>query len=228
MSSDTPHASSPRSETVSKGESGAGGVAVWLTAMLILVVAASQIGPLKRYLSPPPPPSKPVAAAVDVPPPLPPASTTTAPAPQPQVAQAPQPAAPDMPTLMLKDPPPVPAADVLPAQPSLPAGEAGLVEAMRKGLLRPASGGDLAVWKSRWSQANGRGLPPSFDERTRMMSVYVIQRDFEIPSGLHGAHAVVFVLEKGVLYPRGDAGHSAILDQATGACLGPLCGMLLQ
>ena len=121
-----------------------------------------------------------------------------------------------MSTLMLADPPP-----------SLPVGEAGLVEAMRKGLLRPASGGDLGVWKSRWSQANARDLPRSFDERTQVMSAYVIQRDLEIPAGLHGAHSVVFVLEKGVPHPRGDAGHSVILDQATGACMGAVCRMLL-
>jgi hypothetical protein len=128
-----------------------------------------------------------------------------------------------MPTLMLKEPPPAQA-----AAPSLPEGEAGLVEAMRKGLLRPASGSDLSVWKSRWSQANGRSVPRTFDERTRMMTAYVIQRDLDIPAGLSGAHSVVFVLERGVPYPRGDAGHSVILDQATGACMGAVCDMLLR
>jgi hypothetical protein len=71
-------------------------------------------------------------------------------------------------------------------------------------------------------------VPASFDERTMGMPAYVIQRDLEIPGDLYGAHAVIFVLDKGVPYPRGDAGHSVILDQATGACMGPVCGMLLQ
>jgi hypothetical protein len=226
MDNNMPRTSTLRAETVAKGDRGGAGIMILLIAMLIVVVAAaSQFGPLKRYLSPPPPSPMPVAAApaVDAPPSLPPAS----PAPAPQITRAPEPEVVNMPTLMLKEPPPA-QADAQPALPSLPAGEAGLVEAMRKGLLRPASGGDLAAWKSRWSQANRRGLSSSFDERTRMMSAYVIQRDFEIPGGLHGAHAVVFVLDKGVPYPRGSAGHSVILDQATGACMGPVCDVLLE
>lgn len=220
MDNNTPHASTPRAETVAKGDRG--GITIWLIVVLILavVVAASQIGPLERYLSPRPQMPVVAAPAVDVPPSVPPAP----PAPAPQIAQAPEPEVVDMPTLMLKEPPPVQAD----AQPALPAGEAGLVEAMRKGLLRPASASDLTTWKLRWSQANGRGLPSSFDERAQRMTVYAIQGDLQIPGGLHGAHAVVFVLEKGVPYPRGDAGHSAILDQATGACMGPICEMLLQ
>lgn len=225
MDNNTPRTSTPRAETVAKGDRGGAGIMILLIAMLIVAVAAaSQFGPLKRYLSPPPPLAVAAPAVVDAPPSLPPAP---APAPVPQIARTPEPEVLNMPTLMLKEPPPT-QADAQPALPSLPAGEAGLVEAMRKGLLRPASGGDLAVWKSRWSQVNGRGLSSSFDERTRMMSAYVIQRDFEIPSGLHGAHAVVFVLDKGVPYPRGNAGHSVILDQTTGACMGPVCQMLLE
>jgi hypothetical protein len=227
--------STPRTDTVSTGDRGAKGLVFWLIAALILVVAASQVGPLRRYLTVPPLSARrlPAAAPADtatlsapvapVAPTVPAVAEPLPPLPAPQIA--PTPAAPEqMPTLMLKEPPSAGQASA----PALPEGEAGLVEAMRKGLLRPASGSDLSVWKSRWSQANGRSVPRTFDERTQMMTAYVIQRDFDIPAGLSGAHSVVFVLERGVPYPRGDAGHSVILDQATGACMGAVCGMLLR
>lgn len=230
MDNRKPSSSTPRTDTVSTGDSGAKGIVFWLIAALILVVAASQFGPLRRYLTVPPLSARklpPAAAPADTATPsaaVVPAAPVVAepPPPAPQIASTPA-ASEQMSTLMLKESPPAQA-----VAPSLPEGEAGLVEAMRKGLLRPASGSDLSVWKSRWSQANSRSVPRTFDERTRMMTAYVIQRDFNIPAGLSGANSVVFVLERSVPYPRGDAGHSVILDQATGACMGAVCDMLLR
>lgn len=231
MDNRKPSSSTPRTDTVSTGDSGAKGIVFWLIAALILVVAASQFGPLRRYLTVPPLSARklpPAAAPADTATPSAPVAPTAAPVvaepppPAPQIVSTPA-ASEQMPTLMLKESPPAQA-----VAPSLPEGEAGLVEAMRKGLLRPASGSDLSVWKSRWSQANSRSVPRTFDERTRMMTAYVIQRDFDIPAGLSGANSVVFVLERSVPYPRGDAGHSVILDQATGACMGAVCDMLLR
>lgn len=109
-----------------------------------------------------------------------------------------------------------------------PSGEAGLVEALRAGHLRPATGGDLSRWAARWSQANGRSMPAVFGERSGHMTSYVIQKDFTIPDGLNGAHAVIFLLDTRVSYPRGNPGHSVILDMSTGACMGVTCSMLLD
>ncbi len=125
----------------------------------------------------------------------------------------------DMVVLMPKDPPRALAA---------PSGEAGLVEALRAGHLRPATGGDLSRWAARWSQANGRSVPAVFQERSGHMTSYVIQKDFTIPDGLNGAHAVIFLLDTRVSYPRGNPGHSVILDLSTGACVGVTCSMLLD
>ena len=125
----------------------------------------------------------------------------------------------DMVVLMPADPPRAPAA---------PSGEAGLVEALRAGHLRPATGGDLSRWAARWSQANGRSVPAAFHERSGHMASYVIQKDFTIPDGLNGAHAVIFLLDTRVSYPRGNPGHSVILDLSTGACMGVTCSMLLD
>lgn len=237
------HSTSRRTETVGAGDRGITGAAIGLTVALMLIVAASLYGPLKYLQAPPAQSQTPeTAAAADRPlaslPQRPAAVRDESPAAPAQAVSADSAAmgsaaadsmaidsaVSQMPTLM----PAAPPSPQVAAQPSLPAREAGLIEAMRKGLLRPASGADLAAWKSRWSKVNGRDLPASFDERARMLSTYAIQRDLELPAGLHGAHAVIFVLDEGVPYPRGDAGHSSILDQTTGACMGPGCGMLLQ
>lgn len=128
-------------------------------------------------------------------------------------------------TLMPKDAPPAPRS--MPTTPAL-SGEAALVEALRAGQLRTATAGDVSRWVQRWAQANRRGMPADFQERTGYMNSYVIQRDFTIPDGLSGAHAVIFLLDAGVPYPHGDPGHSVILDLSTGACMGVTCGMLLD
>lgn len=114
-----------------------------------------------------------------------------------------------------------------PAPPAL-SGEAALVEALRAGQLRPGTGGDFSRWAQRWSQANRRDMPARLQERTGFMTSYVIQKDFTIPDGLTGAHAVIFLLDAGVPYPHGNPGHSVVLDLSTGACMGVTCGMLLQ
>ncbi len=118
----------------------------------------------------------------------------------------------------------------LPAQPASSAlgGEAGLVEGLRVGQLRLANGNDFSRWALRWSEVNRRGLPAVFWERSGRGSSYVIQKDFTIPEGLYGAHSVIFLLEARTPYPRGNPGHSAILDLSTGACVGVTCGMLLE
>lgn len=163
--------------------------------------------------------------------PVPAASADAMPA-SPAIAAPPAPAAPppvaevadtarveDMVVLMPEAPPRALAA---------PSGEAGLVEALRAGHLRPATGGDLSRWAARWSQANGRSVPTVFRERSGHMTSYVIQKDFTIPDGLNGAHAVIFLLDTRVSFPRGNPGHSVILDLSTGACMGVTCSMLLD
>lgn len=107
-------------------------------------------------------------------------------------------------------------------------GEAGLTEAVRAGMLRPGNSGDVNAWKSAYNSKTGRSVGREFDDRVRMMQVYVITGDLIIPSGLTGAHAVVFVRNRGTPYPRGNAGHSIILDVQSGSCSGATCGMVVQ
>lgn len=121
---------------------------------------------------------------------------------------------------------PAPASAPAPALPA--AGQAGLVEAIRKGVLRPGNSGDVAQWKYRYMATARQSLDRDFDEHIEHESIYVITGDFTIPSGLSGGNAVVFVLGSGVPFPRGDPGHSPILDINTGSCSGMICGMLLS
>ena len=107
------------------------------------------------------------------------------------------------------------------------AGEAGLEEALRQGILRPATEADALAW----SRASGRDRdnPPLSGAEPRRVNpgfnAYVILKPFRIPAGLYGAHSATFYLARGVQYPRGDLGHSALYDLNNGTCRGAVCGM---
>ncbi|MET0755632.1 MAG: hypothetical protein ABWY31_05880, partial [Pseudoxanthomonas sp.] len=115
-------------------------------------------------------------------------------------------------------PPSLPVAYSTPAEPARTraAGKAGLVEALRNGELRLANAGDFGRWKGSHARGGGRYPGRSFDESVAHMEAYVVQKDFDIPAGLAGADAVVFLLETRAPFPRGDAGHSPILDIHSG------------
>jgi hypothetical protein len=100
------------------------------------------------------------------------------------------------------------------------------VEALRKGELRLANSGDIGRWKSSHARRTGKGASRSFDEHVSHMDAYLVVKDFEIPDGLYGAHAVVFVVESRAPFPRGEGGHSPILDIDSGSCVGVVCPML--
>ena len=188
------------------------GALVTITWLVSLRDLSMQASPQARTPGP--------AASADAMPASPAIAAPPAPAAPPPVAEVADTArVEDMVVLMPEAPPRALAA---------PSGEAGLVEALRAGHLRPATGGDLSRWAARWSQANGRSVPAVFRERSGHMTSYVIQKDFTIPDGLNGAHAVIFLLDTRVSYPRGNPGHSVILDLSTGACMGVTCSMLLD
>ncbi|HSC84264.1 MAG TPA: lysozyme inhibitor LprI family protein [Pseudomonas sp.] len=115
---------------------------------------------------------------------------------------------------------------------SLPkAGPAGLAEAVEKGLMRPAESTDIAAWQAvEESKANklSQGLPPLANPaERRQFSVhngYVLLKAQRLPAGLYGAHSATFFLPKGVPYPEGELGHSALYDFNTETCRGAICG----
>lgn len=221
----------PDAAPASPDDRGAGSL-LWVALALIALVTLAWLAPLRDLWAPQVPLPAPQASvqhppAPSLPAPSAPVSSTpvpASPAPPPAPVQNPAPVE-RLVTLMPRDPPPARAAP--PASPAL-SGKAALVEALRAGQLRPANGDDFSRWAARWSAANRRGVPSVFQERSVQMTAYVIQKDFTIPDGLYGAHSVVFLLDTRAPYPRGNPGHSAILDLSTGSCMGALCGILLD
>lgn len=173
-------------------------------------------------------------AAPTAPVPVASAPTPVAPTPAAKIQQAPAvsaesppPVAP-APSAVAPVPPPLPVLFAAPTEPvrARTMGKAGLVEALRSGELRPATASDFNRWKTSHARNGGGNPGRSFDEMH--MEAYVVRKDFEIPAGLTGAHAVIFLVEPLAPFPRGDAGHSPILDMESGACIGAICRMLMQ
>ena len=109
------------------------------------------------------------------------------------------------------------------------AGQAGLEDAVRKGLLRNAAAADVVAWFDAVVQNSPqRDIPPVAGQSTnrpsrRMHNAYVVLKPFIYPSGLYGAHSATFLIPKGVPKPEGNPGHSAVYDFNTLNCQGPLC-----
>lgn len=110
------------------------------------------------------------------------------------------------------------------------AGDAGLEEAVLKGLLRKATAADGEAWVDAVVQNSpqrdipyvaGQGIPrPS---KPPMYNAYVVLAPFTYPAGLFGAHSATFLIPQGVPRPQGNPGHSAIYDFNTLSCQGPMC-----
>lgn len=112
------------------------------------------------------------------------------------------------------------------------AGEAGLRDAVAKGLLREARSSDIEAWKAAYDAANRRDVPPVSGGSERSSSGgerlvhngYVVLQAMRIPAGLYGAHSATFIVPRGVPRPTGNPGHSQILDYNTLTCAGATCG----
>lgn len=107
------------------------------------------------------------------------------------------------------------------------AGEAGLLEAVRTGQLRRATPADAEAWgRALAAKLPQRDLPPIAGEgRARppvpvIHNAYVVLGPFTYPSGLYGAHATTFFVPAGIPLPKGNPGHSTVLDFNTVHCAG--------
>ena len=108
------------------------------------------------------------------------------------------------------------------------AGIAGLEEAVRNGIIRPATTQDLKRVISQMNQ--NKDLPPTQNGKVNhqipsgmMHNAYVVLKPFQIPAGLYGAHSATFILERGVPRPTGQLGHSRLYDLNFNACSGVAC-----
>lgn len=100
-----------------------------------------------------------------------------------------------------------------------------LLDAVDRGDLRLGTYGDVTRWHAR-HRARVPGAASALPDHFEHMDVYIVKRAFRIPPGLAGAHAVVFIVPEGAPMPKGDPGHSPILDMDSGACRGSICMLL--
>lgn len=112
------------------------------------------------------------------------------------------------------------------------AGRAGLDALEAKGVIRPAGEEDLARYHEAKRQAQGlsplvvigsQSSQSSSGNLRRGLLAYVVLKPMRFPAGLYGAHAVTFIVERGVPRPQGEPGHSAVYDLNSLTCAGPLC-----
>ncbi|WP_075185003.1 lysozyme inhibitor LprI family protein [Teredinibacter haidensis] len=110
------------------------------------------------------------------------------------------------------------------------AGQAGLEDFVRKGLIRKATVQDSERWAQMKAEMHKDELPPvasgSISSTFRPRSIhngYVILKEITIPSGLYGGNSATFFLNKGVPFPKGKLGHSTLYNFNTKSCSGTGC-----
>lgn len=111
------------------------------------------------------------------------------------------------------------------------AGQAGLEDFVKKGLIRRATAQDSERWAQMKADIYKDELPPvasgssssTFKPRY-VHNGYVVLKKITIPAGLYGGNSATFFLNKGVPYPEGKLGHSTLYDFNTMSCSGAGCG----
>lgn len=111
------------------------------------------------------------------------------------------------------------------------AGEAGLTDAVRKGVIRKATAADARAWAEAVARSQPRrDIPPVAGQGIPKPSEpyfhngYVVLKAFTFPAGLYGAHSATFFIPAGVPAPGGNRGHSDVYDFNTLKCQGSACG----
>lgn len=110
------------------------------------------------------------------------------------------------------------------------AGQAGIEDALSKGLLRAATDEDAQEWvNAKAASTPPRDVPPVAGVGTPRPAVptlhkaYVVLKAFTYPAGLYGGNSATFFIPKGVPTPKGQPGHSAVYDFNTLRCFGAMC-----
>lgn len=109
-------------------------------------------------------------------------------------------------------------------------GDAGLADAVAKGLLRPATESDKLLVRDAYRQSTaaaqareaGRDVPPAAGAQKQPRDVlislrraYVVLKPQTYPAGLTGLQSAVFIVPKGVAVPKGNPGHGTVFDLNT-------------
>ncbi|MDR0777045.1 MAG: DUF2339 domain-containing protein [Azonexus sp.] len=113
------------------------------------------------------------------------------------------------------------------------AGQAGLDDAIEKGVLRRATDADLDAWVAAVAARSppdvpsvaGQGVPKPPRPRALGGGIYVVLKAFTYPVGLTGSSSATFLVPVGVPLPKGNPGPSPVYDFNTLQCLGLTCGI---
>lgn len=94
-------------------------------------------------------------------------------------------------------------------------GKKGVEQLVQRGILRKATFEDIELMylTSKESINDYRDL---IEERNETYlegnPIYVVTEEMTFPAGLYGAHSVEFLIPYGVPYPKGNPGHSIVMD----------------
>ena len=104
------------------------------------------------------------------------------------------------------------------------AGEAGLLDAIKKGILRKATTEDLKQLNDALKKCITTDIPPTNVNKEeiyyngRAFGPYVVMSDFRYPAGLYGASSAMFIILEDISLPTGNPGHSTVYN------LNNICG----
>ena len=103
----------------------------------------------------------------------------------------------------------------------IPPGREGVMEALRKGLIRTATQSDYSQWRSNIRDTSKLPADVSLGDS------YFVYNLIEFTESLAGANAVTIFVPSAKLIPKGDLGHCRILIIDTGdVCFANRCGSL--
>jgi uncharacterized protein len=110
------------------------------------------------------------------------------------------------------------------------AGTLGLQDAVKRGLIRPATAQDAEDWVRAVAAATPKPDIPTVAgqagpavPRPTLFRAFVVLRPFTFPAGLYGADLATFFVPPGVPKPTGNPGHSAVYDFNSLSCSGAPC-----
>lgn len=92
----------------------------------------------------------------------------------------------------------------------LPAGDKGLEQLVKDGLLRPATREDIESWVTKASERYARFNPDlRVGHHMGTRSTYVVVKEVTLPDGLYGAHSKAFIIPEGIPFPGGPKCHNS-------------------
>lgn len=93
-----------------------------------------------------------------------------------------------------------------------PAGQQGLEELAKRGVIRHASPEDIRSFEASGAVGIVHGMP-----------TYVVLKKMKMPDGLYGGNSVNILVPTGVPMPSGPRGHNSFFRFGQRKCKGPMC-----